>query len=177
MALWKSKNKRLWESTYRTYYPALCRFAFRYLQDAQKAEDVVQSVFLKILEGHAEKADASYFVNYLYRSVRNACINEVNQTSRRDQILQNTPSLNEDESDLFLEIIQSEFYRLLMAEIDELPAQMSHIFKMAYLEEKTNPQIADELQLSIHTVKATKYSAKKKLRLNMKWFMDEDETS
>ncbi len=38
------------EPLFHRYYPRLCEFAFRYLQDEALAEDVVQDVFVLLCE-------------------------------------------------------------------------------------------------------------------------------
>jgi RNA polymerase sigma-70 factor (ECF subfamily) len=62
------------ESLYRSYWNPMYNFAFRYVQSADEAEDVVQEVFFRVWNNRAEWNVVGSVQNYLYISVRNAAI-------------------------------------------------------------------------------------------------------
>ena len=60
-------------------------------------------------------------------------------------------------------VIAEESYRILVDAIDKLPPQMKNIMRLA-LEGKTNPEIAEALNISGETVHSQKKIAYRKLR-------------
>jgi RNA polymerase sigma-70 factor (ECF subfamily) len=69
--------------SYRRYGPALVRKAERLLQNGEDARDVVQALFLDLLERGAETSD----LPYLYRAVTNRCLNLIRDRNTRARLL------------------------------------------------------------------------------------------
>lgn len=177
--VWKNKKQKeeLWESVYRRYYQTLCFFAFSYLKDSAKSEDVVQSIFERLLTEDLTLMESDHLQNYLYKSVKNSCINTLETTARQTRIINSLPednSLSKNEGDLFQEIVRAELYQLILENIEKLPPQMRQVFKLANFEGKKNGEIAENLALSINTVKVHKNNAKKRLQLWLEVFSQEE---
>lgn len=163
------RNK--WEFIYQQYYQLLCFFAYGYLKDKALSEDIVQGVFVKFLEDNIIQMEGSHLRNYLYKSVKNSCLNELSSNALHDRILGTIGVENKDlyEDDaLFYNIVQGELYRQILEAVNQLPEKTGEVFKLAYFEQKSNPEIADELVISVNTVKVHKNNAKKQLRLLLK---------
>jgi RNA polymerase sigma factor (sigma-70 family) len=69
--------------TYRRYAPALIRKAERMLQSHDDALDVVQALFVELLQRGSTEIDLSY----LYRAVTNRCLNLIRDQSARRRLL------------------------------------------------------------------------------------------
>jgi RNA polymerase sigma-70 factor (ECF subfamily) len=69
--------------TYRRYAPALLRKAQRMLQSHDDAQDVVQSLFVELLQQAAPNTELAY----LYRAVTNRCLNLLRDRSARARLL------------------------------------------------------------------------------------------
>ncbi|MBK8806706.1 MAG: hypothetical protein IPO21_08695 [Bacteroidales bacterium] len=72
----KKGNPLVFKEVYRLYYAQLCRFASDYIEDADEVEDLVQDTLIKIWDKREELAITN-LKNYLFTSVRNACINRL----------------------------------------------------------------------------------------------------
>jgi RNA polymerase sigma-70 factor (ECF subfamily) len=59
---------------YAAHRPALVRYATRILGSREAAEDIVQDAFLRFSPANAYGASASQTLAYLYRIVRNLCL-------------------------------------------------------------------------------------------------------
>jgi RNA polymerase sigma-70 factor (ECF subfamily) len=68
---------------YLRYAPALLRKAERILQSRADAQDVVQGVFVELLQTPAPREDFSY----LYRAVTNRCLNMLRDRATRARLL------------------------------------------------------------------------------------------
>lgn len=164
--------KGLWEgeqnafhSLFDTFHKPLCFFALRIVKDNEEAEDIVQDVFLAFW-----KMDRRGFPNmktvktFLYNSVQHHCLNYLRDLEIRDR---NYRKLNQEEldEDYFLcQQIRAEVIAELFEAINELPERSREIFKRAYVDGQEDKRIAEELGISLNTIKTQKQRAKSYLR-------------
>ena len=139
-------------------YPALLYYAFRILGDKPTAEDVVEESFIKIWERHSTFTHPKVIKAWLYTTVRNGCLNRLQQQQRAINQQDQLAKLSEGEYESFAlhEIIRAEVIRELHENIESLPTACRQIFKMLYIQGKTVREIAEELKLSISTIKNQK---------------------
>lgn len=157
--------------SFREYYEAnaasLILFAKRFVP-SEIAEDIIHDIFLELwnqLEGKEIPARS-----YLFMAVRNRCLNHL----KRKQVNENyIHSSQLDNQILGLDyyydtpekmVIEEEDRQIIYDQIKRLPEKCGVIFKMAYLEDKKNADIAIELNLSIRTVEHQLYLGLKTLR-------------
>ena len=163
------RKQGVFDSYFRRYYQTLCYFAFNYLKEQDEAEDVVQEVFMKLLNWNESFDNEEHLKHYLYKAVRNSCLNQIKMTGIRADILEsiqkNTP---EDENNFFVNVVRAEVYQEIMGAIQDLPTECGRIFKLAYVEGFSNDEIATQLSISVNTVKAQKNKAKIQLREKLK---------
>ena len=69
------QNKRLFEQLYKEHYPGLLHFATGWLGVESEAHEIVQEVFISVWEKGDELNWESGLKSYLYRSVKNRCLN------------------------------------------------------------------------------------------------------
>ena len=65
------RYKRLFKSL----YPQLCVFAYKYLNDLETSKDVVQEVFVKVWEDQIAFQNEKHITDYFYNAVKKECIN------------------------------------------------------------------------------------------------------
>lgn len=156
-------NREVYEALFAEYYDSLVRFGQSFLFDQQEAEDLVQDLFVHIWE-HASSITITASVKaYFYQSIRNKCINHIRSLKVKDK----NNSLYVDgilQSGDDIELFDVQLIETIKKSIDELPEQMARIFKMKLIENKKRDEIADELNISINTVKTQLQRAKTKLR-------------
>ena len=164
--LLKKGDKKGLEMLFRKFYQPLVLYAFRFLKDLPEAEDVVQEVFIKFWKRNRFTDIELYLRSYLYRSVRNICLNRIEagkNISMSGLEAINNLSTEEfpDEEQLIgqLEIINRE--------IEKLPAKTRIVFKAIVLENKKYKEIAAEQQISVNTVKTLLSRALSTLRNNL----------
>lgn len=163
------RQKDVFDSHFRLYYQALCYFAYHYLKEEDEAEDIVQEVFIKLLDWNEPFYNEEHLKHYLYKAVRNGCLNHIKLTGIRSGIIEgisrNTP---EDENNFFVNVVRAEVYQEIMRAIQELPTECGRVFKLAYVDGFSNDEIAVQLSISVNTVKAQKNKAKIQLRERLK---------
>jgi RNA polymerase sigma-70 factor (ECF subfamily) len=156
--------KKLFDS----YFPSLCVFANRFVNDEDLSKDMVQEVFLKVWNSATEFESEKSLKVYLYLATKNTCFDYLKKEKRKQQGGNiNTDQLHDagyiNDDDVVLDIIREETYRQLEDAIELLPEKAREVLRLN-LKSLTNQEIADELNISINTVKTHKLSAFKKLR-------------
>lgn len=171
MNLKNENTKRLkdYNELYNSLYTSLCIFSNKYVNNLEKAKDIVQDVFIKFWNNKITLQDEVAVKSYLYVSVKNKSIdflrsNEYKLTKRLD-----TLDFLELESDLYFEkeFFLEEVSSAIEKGIKTLPEKCREIVKLSMSGCK-NKQISEELAISINTVKSQKKIAYKKLRLFLK---------
>lgn len=138
------------------YYPGMVQYAYRFLYDRSVSEDLVQEIFIDLWE-NAGSYDVKYSLKaYLFRSVRNRCLNHLKSIEVTDKqyLLDITISLSTDDRVEPFEVEDEAAMRAKAEAILEgLPEKMRHIFRLKVIEGHTYAEIATELDISINTVK------------------------
>lgn len=90
-------NRFAFEILYDRYFDRLLWFAKGFLFDTQKAEDVVQEVFIRIM--HHEKAfdHQRKFSTWVYTITGNLCKNQIRDEANRQRILKENQSYQPEE--------------------------------------------------------------------------------
>ncbi|RPI70951.1 MAG: RNA polymerase sigma-70 factor [Ignavibacteriales bacterium] len=138
---------------YEKYSGKLYSFGLKYLRSAAEAEELVQSVFLKIWEHHKHINRRLSFKSFLFT----IAYNDICKLFRKRNYLQNFISdalyENSQSSSRTEEGIefQSVFNRVLEI-VNKLPERQRVIFRKSKLEGKPTKEIAEELKLSPGTV-------------------------
>lgn len=149
----KQKFKELFDG----YFAPLCVFARQYVGNFND-EDVVSTVFSNMYQKKLKFNTQEEFVFYIYKSVKNKCLDTLKSDSRMQD--RNQAYFNElEHENLFNQIVENEIMAETYREIQLLPTYSRRIIEMSYLEGLSNQEIADELQLSLQTIKNYKRSA------------------
>lgn len=163
-------DRQAFEKIFRTYYERLHGFARSYVDSWEEAEDIVQSVFLKIWAQKNSWNPPGMVKHYLFAAVRNEALN----TIRHQKVVED----KEDEiSRIFTELKSSgrdpeEFKEEDLREdiehgIDQLPPRCQQIFMLNRRSGLTYQEIADFLDISINTVNTQMGRALKSLRKHL----------
>lgn len=157
----QSGDIRAFEHLFMSLYPGMCSNADRYLNDEVQSKDIAQEAFIKLWGKREEFKDIVSVKSYLYTTVRNLCLNFIRDHRKSVEISGTLPDLAE--TDFKSIIIEEEAIHALYAAVDRLPAQTSRIIRMS-LKGIKNQEIANELGISVNSVKTLKYNALNTLR-------------
>ncbi len=154
-----------YKSLFDELYESMCLLSNKYLEDLDVAKDVVQDVFVKIWEDKIEFQNINNTKAYLYTSVKNKSLDYLKSKRYKSTDFLSPRKLEkmETESFFFREVVVIEASSIVEKAINELPDKCADIIRLS-LKEFTNLEIAEELGLSINTVKTQKKIAYKKLR-------------
>lgn len=145
------------EILFRKLYLPLGMYALRIVDDADVAEDMVQEAFMNTWERLEGGLEISNFKAFMYRSVRNECLSYL--SSLKEKVGEEfIPEAGEEEIDTSFRDAR------IWKAIDELPEKCREIFLMSKRDGYSNEEIADELGISIKTVKNQMTKAFSRLR-------------
>lgn len=172
-----TEYKIKFEELYISHYARMKRFAQEYVIREEDAENIVHDIFVEVLEKNIDLTSIVNLSGYLFMTLKNKCIDFL----RRKTVEQNFISemLKEYNQTLKLKLtsLESLDNKLLSNEdidtilhnaIDSLPEKCREIFIMNKLEGKKQKTIANELNISIHTVESQMSIAYKKLKIALK---------
>jgi RNA polymerase sigma-70 factor (ECF subfamily) len=162
----KSGNKESFKIFFNDFYPVLCLFAEKFLNDPQQSKDVAQEAFIRFWEKKENFNDLKSARNFLYVVVKNESINVLKKSKRTE----NLTVLEEAASESFLKqnIIQRETFFLVRQAVKSLPDRMREVIEHSMLGMK-NDEIAMQLGISPLTVHTSKKNAYRKLREMLKY--------
>ena len=142
---------------FRKLYLPLGMYALRIIGDSQISEDLVSDAFTKVWQKIGEGIEINNFRAYMYQSVRNECLTFLR--NKKDFIgLEEIPEINEETIDT------SERDAKIWKAIDELPEKCRKVFLLSKQEGLSNEEIAQEMEISIKTVKNQMTKAFSRLR-------------
>lgn len=145
------------EIHFRRLYLPLGMYALRIVDNADDAEDLVEDAFIKAWEAIEKGAEIENFKAFIYRSVRNVCISFLRK--KRETVGEEyIPEVDDEIIDTSVRDAK------IWKAIDELPTKCREIFLMSKRDGLTNEEIAEELGLSIKTVKNQMTKAFARLR-------------
>ena len=155
------KDPELFERFYKEFFPVLCSYAKKFLSGDPACRDIVQEGFIYLWENNKFSGSREEAKAYLYQFVKNRMINYLRDKKNRERIAMNQdiPSMVDfDEA-----MIQTEAFHLLHQAIRDLSTQSQKVlhFRLAGY---TNHEIAEQLNVSVNTVKTIKRRAYKMLR-------------
>lgn len=148
----RRRDEKAFERLYKEYHEDFFLVACQYLHDAPVAREAVNDVFLILWERAGTLQIDVSLKRYLYRAVINHCINILHKRHReklRQESLPEMPSSVEQDKSLEENELNLQLYRA----INELPEQCRRVFKLSRFESKKKREIADEMGLSVKTVK------------------------
>jgi RNA polymerase sigma factor (sigma-70 family) len=132
---------------YRRYGPALLRKAERMLQDRDEAKDVVQGLFLDLLQ----RPDTPAELPYLYRAITHRCLNHLRDRRNQGRLLSNAEASLRGLARTFLE--ERVVDRQLLASLaDRIDAQAWEILVYHFVDDLTQEEIAGLIGTSRKTV-------------------------
>lgn len=138
---------------FEVYSPKLYGFALKYFKNESDAEELVQSVFVKVWENRQALKSELSFKSYLFTIALNQIRKHFNRKASSLhylESLQNDPELIENQA------IQNDDYELILQRIkliiEQIPPRRREIFMKSKLEGKSSKEIAAELNISAGTV-------------------------
>lgn len=154
----------LFKDFFKTNFAKFCVFASKFISDQFVCEDIVQDSFLKVWESGENMFDAELsLVAFMYKTIRNKSLNHIKHVKIEEKYSEDFLQEVESEEYLLSSVVNEETNYLLYKAIKTLSPQCGQVIKL-HLKGLKNKEIAEDLNLSVATVKSHKMVAYKQLR-------------
>jgi len=164
--LLKKGNESAFNEIYIRYWKILYTYAYRIYTEEKICEDIVQEVFISLWH----KSKTIEIVNlegYLFRAIKykiTTYIRDLKFTSTHFEALESIFISSPSEKNLeYQELEESVFL-----EIDKLSPKCKRVFILSRVEQLSNTEISQKLDISIRTVEKHISDALKKLKSSLK---------
>ncbi len=168
------------EKIFKSQYDQLCIFAYKYVNDMDRCKDLVQDVFVNVLESKVCFESEDKIEGYFYRAVKNKCIDFKRSKYDKDVEVYSSEDFetlrteNYLLSEAFTTEISNAYERqqkssnFVERALRSLPTKCAEVMKLS-IEDYSNKEIADDMNISLNTVKDHKKVAYKKLRKTLSY--------
>lgn len=168
LALIQAGNGQAFAELVERHTARFYRLAFRYLQNKEAAEDVVQDAFLRLWEnpGLWRPERNTKFTTWFYRIVVNLCLDV--RKKKKPEALADETSIMDDREALDETMIQTQEQQALEKEIAGLPERQRTALNLCFDEGLSNQEAADVMGLNLKALQSLVMRAKKTLKERMK---------
>lgn len=157
LELLKQGKDKAFDELYFRYRDSLVRFVYVRMKSVAISEEIVQEVFTSIWERRKTLVIQKTFAAYIYTSVRYMTLDYIKSHTVTDQYIQEVLDKNTVSYTSHNATEDSIYYKELQKAVDEaamlLPKKSKEVFILSRVKQYTNKEIADELNVSIDTVK------------------------
>ncbi len=147
----KSFDKRYFEVLFETHFEDLMAFAYGYVRDHEISKDIVHDAFMTLWR-RREVLDTSLSLKaYLYKLTRNMALNFLRH---QRVILTNEQAIITHEKEARQDMDDYDKYLdLLVIHVRKLPEKQQEVLNLCFVEGKMYKEIAEDLGISVNTVK------------------------
>lgn len=155
-------------TVYNKFWKELYIIAFRRLKNEENVEDILQELFLTLLEGNFDFKNELSTRSLLHTLLKNRIIDFFRRELLKISLEKQTPL----ESEISLissdtQLLHQELETVVMREINNLPKKMKEIFLLSREEMLSNDEIATRLSISNKTVRNQLSSALKRINVTV----------
>ena len=163
------------ETLFKRFYKPLRAYAFRFVNDKDLSEDIVQDVFLYVWENREKLYVSDGFHSYLFQSAYTRCLDyfkknlsiEKYHSHTYEKYLEDYQNLLKGDDSVIEELSVKEFYRHLYELLEHLPAQRREVFILTYIKGLTAKEVAEQTRMPQRTVESHLYLALRFLKGHM----------
>lgn len=154
------------DQIYDTYWKELYIVAYRRLRSREDVEDILQEIFLSVAERLYILEKQGSIRGYLHQSLKNKIIDFYRRQAVKGSFDQEWSWLftgaSADGGDSLL--VQREIASLIDQEVETMPDRMQKVHRLSREHHLSNAEIAEELNISVQTVKNQLGVASRRLR-------------
>ncbi len=161
-----SGDKSAFETIYNMYSKDLYYYALGILKNKEVAEDIIQEMFVYLWKNRQNISGDYPIIVYLQKIVKNSCLNyfrHLNVEKKYEDSFEEDITISEEE--------KKELYDLILevkTAINKLPEKCRKIFVLSCVEGLKYNEVAEDVGVSVNTVKSQVKIAYKKVREEIK---------
>lgn len=145
-------DEQAFTEIFHIYTPKLLPYIIKIARKEQLAEEMVQETFLRLWINRAKLAQVDQPSSWLFRVASNVTVTYLKTQLNRKRLLTKV-QVEEEEDTVSQKIHSKELVLLIQHAINLLPEKRQEIYRLSREAGLTHQQIADQLGISINTVK------------------------
>lgn len=140
-------------------------YSYGFVKDNFLAEEVVGNVMLQLWENRVKFEKIIDVKSYLYTMVRNGSFLILKKEQKGIQL---NPELSHETLDFDFNVLEEELYSTLIQALNSLPEKCKEVFELSCIEGLKYKDVAEQLNISINTVKSQRARAIELLKVKLK---------
>lgn len=166
-------DTRAFDELVRRYRDKVYRLSFKILRHEEDAAEALQDAFLSAYRGLKNFKSESTFSTWLYRIATNASLMKYRKRRDNHVSLEQSQSRNDDAETLEVpdwstqpvdELLNAETRQVMEESVARLPEELQTVFLLRDIQEQSNAQVAEALDLTVAAVKSRLHRARLLLR-------------
>jgi RNA polymerase sigma-70 factor, ECF subfamily len=158
-------DRELYAILVRRYQVRLFRHALGLVMDRDIAADLVQDAYVRAFESLHRCRDRSRFGTWLYRILRNRCLDHLKERRRKDSSLNDHPDMPSRDPDPESSMADRETREILGRALTRLPPPQREAFVLKHVEDLSYEEMATLVGASASTLRMRVMRARESLRL------------
>ena len=146
-------------------------FANGFVKNQHQAEDIVQEVFIKLIEHPQHFNQNMRFSTWVYTLTANRCKNNLRDTQNRNNLL--SQHLIQDTVEISSQHDLLKLKQSLIFGIEQLNPKEKSIFKLRFEEDMSLKEISEIIEIPIGSVKSGLFHLLKKLSKKLSTYIHE----
>lgn len=146
------REQKDFDTLFRQYYSPLLMYALQYIEDIDDANDVVSAAYEDLWKNFAD-IDEKTVKSYLYVSVRNLCIDMLRRRKCHERYVEFVSLVSGTSINTGSDIDAAYKESTVKGLFDKLTPPTSDILRACYVDGKKYKQVAEEMDISVSTVK------------------------
>ncbi len=169
--LLRKGDRSVFKDIFDRYYMVLKGFSTHFIQDTSICDDIIQDTFLALYNSRKKMRSMGAVKSFLYASVKNACLNYLRREKMKSVHHESIAHLSSSSytDQYIIKDVQTELYKA----IKDLTIRQREVVVRS-MNGANNEEIAEELCITVNTVKTLKKRAYVELRHQLKglqWIM------
>ena len=164
-------SHQAFQRVFRATYPKVHAFALGFIKNEADAEDVAQTVFIKLWTKRAIVDKIQNVDTYLYTVTKNTVLNHLASRKALTIDIQSVRGIKNRDATAQEQIEAQDLQLLIDMIVDNMPPQRQAIYKMSREEGLSNDEIAERLGLQKKTVENTLNMALRQIREMLKFLI------
>jgi RNA polymerase sigma-70 factor, ECF subfamily len=165
----KTGNQSAFEALYNKYSEKIFHVGLRFGLAKEDAMEIVQDVFVKVWERRMDIRTDLSFNAYLLTISKNFFIKKSREnatlTAQNQYYFKTHSELDTSSEDI---LIYSDLFNIAQSVIETLPDQQRQVFKLSRIDQLSNREISEKLNLSVRTVENHILRASARLKERLK---------
>ena len=168
LALIQDGNGQAFAALVERHTDRFYRLAYRYLQNKETAEDVVQDAFLKLWENPAlwQPERKTKFTTWFYRIVVNLCLDQ--RKKKKNEPLEDETLVPDERAPADEMMMREQQQRIMEEQIAALPERQRTALNLCFDEGLSNQEAAEVMGINLKALQSLIMRAKTTLKERMK---------